>query len=730
MHEVALDTIKNESSTQTILDSKYLIKENLQVRDYQIKIAQKCVKNNYLVSIPTGLGKTIIAILTTAGILTHTSPNFRSKIVMIAPTKPLIVQNSESFKQFLRVDIDKDSVLTGSIPSHKRSELFNSRRVLFYTPQTLRNDLENNCYGLKYVALLIVDEAHKATGNYAYTTIVKFYHEMNPKGRILALTASPGSSQEQIKALCENLFIPYQNIELRTREDEDVKDYVKEMTIEKIAVDKSPFMEEILPELHEILKERLIFLMECGFLEDYNGNPIENINRSHHFNQHQALQLNRKLLARIQELKGTLIIPGTQNEHLYQALSVNAEVLRIFHMIKTTEAQGLNVLLEYMEQMLKDAKRSDASKALKSLVSDSRMYLLYKTMKQKAESEEKDDLVHPKLVKLQDIVITEFQQNPDARILLFAEFRNTITLIYNALKLLPHIFPVRFVGQKTKSTKDKGMSQKTQLTTLDQFKQGKYNVLVSTSVAEEGLDIAECDVVIFYDAVPSEIRLIQRKGRTARQREGKVIIMYCKNSTDESNFRSSMSKLREMQRNIKITKREITSPEGDKAEEKSKIDRFLTACENARKKTPDSITILISSSLHPKYNLTELCSQNNLKCETQENFYVHYSYFKPSLAYESFLVVILLNPSKIQQGRIDYDEFWRELKQLSCEFENIVIAIDYLEYIELVEGKKEQMTQEITAIASDFSNILVVTIDTMQDLNYLLIPIIKNKLNE
>ena len=77
----------------------------------------------------------------------------------------------------------------------------------------------------------------------------------------------------------------------------------------------------------------------------------------------------------------------------------------------------------------------------------------------------------------------------------------------------------------------------------ERFKNNEYNILVSTSVAEEGLDIDECDLVIFYDAVPSEIRLIQRRGRTARNRDGKVILLYCLGTSDERNLNISMSKL-------------------------------------------------------------------------------------------------------------------------------------------------------------------------------------------
>ncbi len=688
MHQEIVNPPKNDSSSENLLGSRFLKKRLLQVRDYQLEIAKKCAGKNYLVSIPTGLGKTIIAILLSA-IAFHAHPH--CKIVVVAPTKPLILQHAESFTQFLHVEIDETSVLTGSIPSHKRKELFFSKQILFYTPQTLRNDLEHKRYGLEEVRLLIVDEAHKATGEYAYTQIAKYYHEMNPDGNILALTASPGSSQEKIQTLCENLYISTENIELRTHEDGDVQEYVKEMTIEKISVEKSAFMEEILPELREILKERLIFLMEGGFLEDYVGNPIDDVENLTQISQYLSLQLNKKILSRIEELKGSVIIPGTQDEHLYQALSVNAEVLRIFHMIKTTETQGLNVLLEYMEQMVKDVKKPKASKALKNLASDSRFYLLYKTMKNKAESDDNAELIHPKLIRLQEVIKEEFEKNPDVKILLFAELRDTITLIHNILKLLPDVYPVRFVGQKTKSKKDKGMSQKTQVQTLEQFKQGKYNVLVSTSVAEEGLDIAECDIVIFYDAVPSEIRLIQRKGRTARQREGKVIILYCKDSSDENNLRNSLSRLRDMQKNIKITKVQPTNPTKlehiDKQEQTTKIsieppqssiDKFMDAVKQAKKESPSSKNaqlklstskmVQVSDRLHPKFGLEDLLTKNVIVWKKESHFHSSFLYFIPSLAYEDTIALIIMNPSKLQQGRVDSDAFWTELKQLSQAF--------------------------------------------------------------
>jgi ERCC4-type nuclease len=115
------------------------------------------------------------------------------------------------------------------------------------------------------------------------------------------------------------------------------------------------------------------------------------------------------------------------------------------------------------------------------------------------------------------------------------------------LALSEGIKPIRFVGQQSKLG-DKGIDQKRQIEILQEFREGLYNVLVATSVAEEGLDIAECDLVVFYDVVPSEIRYVQRKGRTGRKRPGEVIILMAQGTRDEGYYWAARRKQGEMHR--------------------------------------------------------------------------------------------------------------------------------------------------------------------------------------
>ena len=530
--------------------NKYLREKQIEHREYQLKIAQACASKNSLVVLPTGLGKTIIGVYVAAKILEQFPP--KSKIIVLAPTRPLINQHYDSFRNLMTIPEEQFVVLTGKIPAEKRIDFFRENQIIFYTPQTLRNDIIFSKYTLEGVCLIIFDEAHHASGDYAYILIADEYVDQNPDGTILGLTASPGSTKEKIKVLCKNLHIPLENIHTRTRKDIDVKTYLKPMDVYKISVNLTKLMEEVYIAIQNLLEERLQYLSQLGFLSVKANNLYAKIIRK------DLLKLNAELVR---------IVQGDGDKTgVYSALSVNAQGLILFHMIELIEQQGLDVLLIYLTKVKQDARKKNSSKAVKILASDHRINQIFIKLK-KNEDYYPEKLVHPKFYLLEKLLVQEFKNNPPSRVLVFVKLRDSVKNITNKLKLNGKnlIKPARFVGQSTKSKDDKGLSQKKQLEILEQFKQGQYNVLISTNVGEEGLDIAECDLVIFYDVVASEIRFIQRKGRTARHREGKVIILYCKDTHDEIYMHIALNKLKKMNFNLKSGKQFKTSYDSSQA---------------------------------------------------------------------------------------------------------------------------------------------------------------------
>ncbi|MFW9941325.1 MAG: DEAD/DEAH box helicase family protein, partial [Candidatus Thorarchaeota archaeon] len=456
--------------SKAIEDDPVLKSEKIEFRKYQVEIAEKCVNKNSLVVLPTGLGKTIIAVLTASKTLKFFPKG--SKVIILAPTRPLINQHYDTFSKFLPISHEKFTVLTGKVLPEKRVLFYEENQILFYTPQTLRNDLVNRRYTLEQTALIIFDEAHHASGDYAYTMIADEFAEQNPDGVTLALTASPGASKKKISILCENLHIPLANIHIRTRKDSDVKTYLKPMSIFKIGVNLTELMEESYSAVIVVLEERLHYLSQLSFLDVKSEVLHTKVFRK------DLLKLNRELVALLQR--------NEDKTGLYSALSINAQALILYHMLELIEQQGLDVLLYYLEKLYTDAKKKTSSKAVKILASDSRIRRVFIELK-KNQDFTPEKLIHPKYHILQKVLLDELSQNPDSRILVFVKLRDSLKNIVKQLRSVEKVKPVRFVGQATKSNGDKGMSQKLQIETLDQFKKGIYNVLVSTNVGEEGL---------------------------------------------------------------------------------------------------------------------------------------------------------------------------------------------------------------------------------------------------
>jgi Fanconi anemia group M protein len=131
----------------------------------------------------------------------------------------------------------------------------------------------------------------------------------------------------------------------------------------------------------------------------------------------------------------------------------------------------------------------------------------------------------------------------------------------------------RFVGQATKDA-EKGLSQKKQIAALTRFRDGEFRVLVATSVGEEGLDVPSTDMVIFYEPVPSEIRSIQRRGRTGRSAAGRVVVLVTKGTSDDVYRYVSQSKERRMQKNMQQMRGHAIPPQQPVEAGQAHIEEF------------------------------------------------------------------------------------------------------------------------------------------------------------
>ncbi|MFP3908402.1 MAG: DEAD/DEAH box helicase [Archaeoglobaceae archaeon] len=490
-----------------------LIKDkSIERRSYQVSVAATALMRNTLVVLPTGLGKTIVA----AFVIGSRLHNAGGRAVFLAPTKPLVEQHAVFLRRVLDLDPEKIISLSGETPPEKRVELWSSASIIVSTPQVVENDIIAGRIDLRHVTHLTIDEAHRAVGNYAYVFITRRYLEQSETPLILAITASPGSDVERIQEVMENLGI--EEIEIRTEFDEDVKPYVHQKDIQWVKVDMPPELKKVRQLFQDVLKSRYKRLRDLDIDLD-----IENSSK-------------KELLAIQETIQAEAVETG--DSRYYEAVSIVAEVMKIMHAVELIETQGLDSLKQYLKKLMAEARSKGSSKAARRVAQDT----TFRTAIMKASGCKVD---HPKLQKLKEFVREELKENPDSRIIVFSNFRDTAELLSKELEKMEEVSVSKFIGQASR-VNEKGMGQKQQIEILDRFREGEINVLVSTSVGEEGLDIPATDLVIFFEAVPSEIRAIQRRGRTGRARKGKIVVLLTKGTRDEGYYWSSFRKERSM----------------------------------------------------------------------------------------------------------------------------------------------------------------------------------------
>lgn len=463
----------------------------------------KSLGGNTLIVLPTGLGKTTIAALVAARKLETEG----CRVLALAPTKPLVNQIERVFKRIIDLDENLIVGLTGEDPPNARVEKWSYARVVVSTPQVIKNDVLASRYSLRDVCLLIIDEAHRAVGDYPYVYIAKKYLQEAHSPHIVALTASPGSSAEQLDLICSNLGI--ERVYSKSREDPDVRGYIHRIVEETLIVEPPAEFSSVLNYLN-ILLEKFVKPLKEEALIDYKNIKTLSV---------------KKLIELRKSISEAVAKEGWTEQHVRHATLV-ANSIRVAHAIGLLETQGVPSTLLYMRRVEETARRHMTS-SIRSLITDP----FWVTAKAQLELLQDMGVVHPKLQKLLELLEDHFSSG-GKRAIVFTNYRDTANLLLNVLEGSKMIRPAKFIGQADRAN-DRGLSQREQVQILEEFRSGRYNVLVATQVAEEGLDIPECDLVVMYDNVPSPLRLIQRVGRTGRVSAGRIVYLVTKQTRDE-----------------------------------------------------------------------------------------------------------------------------------------------------------------------------------------------------
>ncbi|GKT98731.1 fanconi anemia group m protein [Fusarium langsethiae] len=496
-------------------------------RDYQFSIVKNSLFNNTLVALPTGLGKTFIAATVMLNFYRWTK---NAKIVFVAPTKPLVAQQVTACYGIAGIPRSETTLLTGEIPPLLRVDEWAARRVFFMTPQTLLNDISHGYADPKSIVLLVIDEAHRATGEYAYAKVTKLIRRFSKSFRVLALTATPGSKIETVQEVIDNLGISH--CEIRTEDSIDIRQYVHSRSIEQVVLDPSDEMVLVSELFTKALKPMTDKLSSQNIW--FGRSPMA-------MTTFGLMQSQKEWFAS----RGRHANQGVQ--HMMRA--VFTVLTSIAHSIKLLNFHGIKPFYDNLVDMRseQEGKGEKGSKYKRQLVQDSNFQEMMDRISKWLRT---DGFVgHPKLTALADTVLNHFMDNaanPATRVIVFSEYRDSAEDIVRMLnKHRPLIKASVFVGQAD-SKRGEGMKQAQQIEAIGRFKDGEFNVLVATSIGEEGLDIGQVDLIVCYDSSASPIRMLQRMGRTGRKQEGKIVLLLMRGK-EEDQFARSKDNYEKMQ---------------------------------------------------------------------------------------------------------------------------------------------------------------------------------------
>lgn len=496
--------------------------QSVEARAYQIEAAGDCLGAPTLLVLPTGLGKTAVEWM----VISERLHQHGGRAVIIAPTNALVNQHLSDLHDILTPSTEglETVSMTGSIDWKRRAKRWATAEVIVATPQVIRNDVQRGSISLNDVTVLVIDEAHHATGNHAAGEVGELYLQTAKKPLILGATASPGSSQDQVEEVCRRLGL--KRIHSRGADNPMVSPYSAGLKVKEIFVDVDEGLQLMANPLSMWLDTLVDQLRRLGY----------------------HVHSGRVTSGQLNDTRGRIQIAINRGDGLaYNAARKCAQAQRLLNLIGYLLSQGVAASREYLTRVKNNKEAGDKGATL--FFDDGRITELYQNLQNSPE-------LHRKVDKTVNLVLDQIEKAPESRVIVFAHFRDTVNEIVKRLDEYRELNPVRFVGQSNRDG-NSGMTQKEQIAELNKFRAGEYNVLVATSVGEEGLDVPSADCVIFYEPVGSEIRTIQRRGRTGRHDEGAVHVLIARITRDEGARASALYREKKMKSAINKVRRKM-----------------------------------------------------------------------------------------------------------------------------------------------------------------------------
>ncbi|NXG13248.1 DDX58 helicase, partial [Grallaria varia] len=539
---------ENLSSISEMVHQSSSVYEPKKARSYQVELAQPAISGkNTLICAPTGSGKTLVALLICEHHLQNVPSGQKAKVVFLATKVPVYEQQKNVFRQhFERSGYSVRGICGETVANVSVEHVIQDSDIIVLTPQILVNSIATGILSsLSVFTLMIFDECHNTTGNHPYNVLMtryleqKFDSSADQLPQIVGLTASVGVGNaktttetiEHICTLCSCLDI--QAISTVRENKQDLQKF-RNKPESHVRLVKKRAENHFADIISGLMSETEVLMRKI-----YSMDTVSQINK----NDYGTQKYEQWIVQTQKKCRLLQLVDKEKESNICRDLLICTEHLRKFNdALIISEDARIEDALAYLNEFftnVKDGPYTDLEKQLTDKFQEKEPEL---TALSKDESNE-----NPKLEELASILDEAYRYNPESRTILFAKTRALVVALkkwMEANSLLRHIKPAVLMGILFKELFSVfflilffvtvGMTLPMQKDVLDAFKTDKdIRLLIATSVADEGIDISECNLVVLYEYFGNVTKMIQVRGR-GRARDSKCILVTSKTEVVEN----------------------------------------------------------------------------------------------------------------------------------------------------------------------------------------------------
>lgn len=513
------------------------------VRDYQRELYKKTLKHNTICFLPTGMGKTLTATLVVSHMIQE---NPTRQVVFVVDRKILVFQQADAMRGDLREVCLSESdphshrpVRIASVCGDKRSLDEGSRKLyehdlIVITAGSYLNLLESGELRWEDVSCLVLDEAHHCTKRHPYNELMKkYYHDesgtFNHHPKLLGLTASPAGddtvkkTEVKLRQLMKNMASELAKVTVNE------EDFEKHKPTTRIRCEKALYSPE---EKHLGL---IISTYACDCVAKTNGNAAVETLAEVDIPKIKEKGLDTDIVQRLTQAATVALDkfkPSKETAFLLKHLEKICGSWSVLH------DTGVASCLEYLETMKDEFSEAKAY----SLPTDRLTSELstFSDSKEKPAGEVVGSGVQKVIEELLKLPWEERrQQSKRMFALVLVQRREAAAKLQSYLNDHPklrhlglHTAKIVGHGKNGQEGSGPGMTTVQQKTEMEHVRNDKYQIIVATSVAEEGLDLPECKLVVKMDVPQTVTSLVQIRGR-ARERGGEFVAI-CRKEGQEN----------------------------------------------------------------------------------------------------------------------------------------------------------------------------------------------------